>query len=133
MGSFFGLWDFLRRTSTKSYGRIEVNPFALRRVHKIRVNVQSSHSYSLVWPAAAVPPSRGVMAPSVRCLYSLPAAHIFMYVYIAAAIKIIQRVSFIWTPSWLLGTRARPGREERAGHSGRSYRHHKPPQTVLRT
>jgi hypothetical protein len=31
---FFGLWNFLRRTSTKSYGRIEVNPLAPWRVHE---------------------------------------------------------------------------------------------------
>jgi hypothetical protein len=31
---FFGLWNFLRRTSTKIYGRIEVNPLAPWRVHE---------------------------------------------------------------------------------------------------
>jgi hypothetical protein len=31
---FFGLWTFLRRTSTQSYRRIEVNPLAPWRVHE---------------------------------------------------------------------------------------------------
>ena len=41
---FFGLWNLLRRTSTQSCARVEVNPFALGGCIKVRVDVHSSHS-----------------------------------------------------------------------------------------
>jgi hypothetical protein len=52
-----------------------------------------------------------------------------------AAVACACTAGFICTPNWLLGTRTRPGREERVGRyrrRDRSYRHHKPPQTALR-
>jgi hypothetical protein len=39
-----------------------------------------SYSSMMLWPAAAVPPSRCVIVPSVRYLYSLAVAHACMCV-----------------------------------------------------